>query len=498
MRRVPRKAPSLRSKLQHAERAPRVVLLLAIALAVLAPRAWGGNGEKMYHEFREKGQIYPDERWQRYVQDVGERLLASAPKRGKNFHFRSSESAAERARRFRFFLVDSAQVNAFVAGDPYVFIHRGMLAFMNSEDELAGVLGHELGHIVERHIAKSKMATLTGKAIGAVASWLTLRREMQRDVADPLTGLLLRGHGREKELEADRIGAELMAYAGYDPSVIIDVVWALKDQQMFNKRVARKRVSYHGVFATHPRNDLRLHEAVGYARSLAQDEKAEPVGDFWAMMDGLAYGDEAAGGLVRDSSFYHTGLRVVVKFPDDWALSANRSRVRARAPGGNAEGWVTVANHPHVKRTTPRKYVTKVLRRDDLVSGEDLEIGGQPAFIGELDTADSNVQLQLIAVLYRGKDVYLFKGECGEKGDPERFRETFRSVVAGLRGMTVEDVRTANTRRIKVVVAQPGTTYAKLAKDSALSEHAVETLRLLNADWPNGEPRAGDYVKVVE
>ena len=475
-----------------------VLLLLAIAFAVSAPRAWGGNGEKMYNEFREKGKIYPDERWQRYMQDIGERLIASAPKRGKNYHFRSTESPAERARRYRFCLLDSDQVNAFVAGDPYVFMHRGMLAFLNSEDEIAAVLGHEIGHVVGRHISKARAAGLTGKAIGVVASWLTLRPELRRDVADPLTGLLLSGHGRDRELEADRIGAELMAYAGYNPDVVIDVVWTLKDQQMFNKRVARKRVSYHGVFASHPRNDLRLHDAVAYARSLARDEVTEPVADFWELMDGLAFGDEAAGGLVRDGSFYHTGLRVVVKFPDGWSLSTNRARVRARAPGGNAEGWVTVARHQHVKRTPPQKYVTKVLGRDDLLGGEELEIGGHPAFIGELDTADSNVQLQLIAVLYRGKDVYLFKGECGEKGDPESFRKTFRSVLEGLRGMTVEDVRIANTRRIKVVVAEPGITYAKLAEDSALREHAVETLRLLNADWPNGEPRPGDYIKVVE
>lgn len=472
-------------------------ILLLLAIAALASPAWGGAGEKMYHEFRERGEIYPDERWQRYLQDIGERLLANAPKRGKNFSFGSPEGD-ERAQRYRFLLLDSDQVNAFTAGDPYIFIHRGMLAFMNSEDALAAVLGHEIGHVVGRHIAKRRMANLTGKALGIAAAWLTLRPELQHDVADPLTSLMLSGHGRDRELEADRIGAELLAYAGYNPDVIIDVVWSLKDQQMFNKKVARKRVSYHGVFATHPRNDLRLHEAVAYARGLARDEMAEPVADFWEMMDGLAFGDEAAGGLVRDGSFYHTGLRIVVKFPEGWSLSANRSQARARAPGGNAEGWVTVANHEYVRRTSPQKYVTKVLGRDDLLGGEELEIGGHPAFIGELDTADSNVQLQLIAVLYRGQNVFLFRGECGEKGDPARFREEFRSVVEGLRGMTVEDVKTANTRRIKVIVAEPGMTYAKLAQDSALREHPVETLRLLNADWPNGEPRPGDYIKVVE
>ena len=475
-----------------------VAFLLACApfFAATVP-AWAGAGEKMLKELRENGQIYADQRWQQYVQDIGERLLANAPARGADYSFRSLKQSGEGAEKFHFYVIDSEQVNAFTTGDPYIFINRGLLPFMESEEQLAAVVGHEIGHVVARHMAKRRLANITGKTLGIAASWLTMRPELRGDVADPLTNLLMSGHGREHELEADRIGGELMAYAGYNPDAIIDAVWVLKDQQMFAKKVRQKRVSYHGVFASHPRNDLRLHEAVAYARSLASGEMAEPTGDFWALMDGLAYGDEAAGGLVRDGSFYHSGLRIVVPFPDGWALRANRARVQGTAPGGRVEGFLTVAHHAHVKRTSPRKYVTKVLKRDDLLGGVDLQIDGQPAFIGELDTGESNVQLQLIAVRYRGKDVYLFKGECGEKGDPAAFREKFRALVDGLRGMTEADANVANTRRVEVLVAQPGMTYAKLAEDTTLRDHAVETLRLLNADYPNGEPRPGDYIKVV-
>lgn len=465
--------------------------LLACAAALALP-AHGGAGEKMYKKFKEKGQLYADERWQKYVQDIAARLLANAPNRGEDYRGLGNAPA-----QFHIYVLDSAQVNAFTPGGPWVFIHRGILPFMDSEEQLAAVVGHEIGHVIARHVAKRRLASLTGRAVGLAASWLTLRPEMNNDVANPLANLLLSGHGREMELEADRIGGELMAHAGYNPDAIIHTVWALKDQQVFTKKVRRKRVSYHGVFASHPRNDLRLHEAVAYARTLATGEMAEPTGDFWALMDGLAYGDEAAGGLVRDGSFYHTGLRVVVPFPDNWAVSANRLQVRGVAPGGNAEGAISVAHHEYVKRTSPQQYVTKVLKRDDLLGGEERTINGNPAFVGELDTGESSVQLQLIAVLYRGKDVYLIKGECGAEGDVARFRDQFRFVLEGLRGMTMADARMANTRQIEVIVAEPGLTYAKLAENTSLREHAVDTLRLLNADYPNGEPRPGDYIKVV-
>ena len=469
-----------------------VVTALCALFALAGRPIHAGTGEKMYREFVENGQVYADERWQKYVQAIGDRLVAQSPHRGKPY---------------RFCVLDGDQVNAFTPGDYHVFISRGLLAFMGSEDELAAVIGHEIAHVVERHVAKSKATSYASRAVGLIAAIVTQRPELRRDVETPFANLLMSGHGRERELDSDRLGAEYMARAGYDPDAIIRVLSTLADHKVFAKKVAGKMVPYHGLFASHPKDDLRLHEVIDHARRMVPDELAEPVGDFWAMIDGLAFGDEAAGGLVRDASFYHTGLRIVVKFPKEWKVKANRTRVRAQAPGGDAEGFVTVTPHAKPKRMSPKKYVTTVLKRDDLLGGAELEIDGMDAFIGEIDVGESNVQLQLIAVLYRGRTAYVFKGECGANGDPQRFRKKFRDIVEGLRGMTPDDVQIANRHRVRVIVAEPGQTYAELAQESALREHPEEMLRLLNADYcaacvggaePDVGPRPGNYIKVVE
>ena len=70
--------------------------------------------------------------------------------------------------------------------------------------------------------------------------------------------------------------------------------------------------------------------------------------------------------------------------------------------------------------------------------------------------------------------------------------------MQGLRNMTPADAEIANERRIRVIVAEPDQTYADLAKRSALERRPEETLRLLNGGWPNAEPRAGNYIKIVE
>ena len=469
-----------------------VIAALCVVFVAAGPPAHAGDGEDRYQEYLGNSQVYPEERWQKYVQAIGDRLVAHSPDRGK---------------QYRFYVLDGDDVNAFTPGDNHVFLHRGLIAFMGSEDELAAVIGHEIAHVVERHVEKSKAASYATRAIGFLTALATQRPELRRDVEMPLRTLLMTGHGRERELDSDRLGAEYMAAAGYNPEAIIGILSTLKDHSVFAKKVAGKMVPYHGVFASHPKNDLRLHEVVAHALRVAPEEVNEPVGDFWAMIDGLAFGDDAAGGLVRDGTFYHTGLRIALKFPEDWDVRANRTRVRGEAPGGNPEGFVTFAFHDKPNRMSPKKYVTTVLKRDDLLRGEELEIDGKDAFIGELDIGESNVQLQLIAVLYRGRAAYVVKGECGAQGDPERFRQQFRGILEGLRGMTPDDLQIANRRRLRVIVAEPGQTYAELAKDSALHEHPEETLRLLNADYcasclggvgSDVGPRPGNYIKIVQ
>lgn len=460
----------------------RFAAFVALLLCVATVPAHAGAGEKMYKEFVTKGQLYGDERWQRYVRELGERLLQHTSDAGKEYHFH---------------VLDGDQVNAFATGDAYIFVSRGLLAFLESEDQLAAVVGHEIGHVVGHHMRRRRVTDIAGKSIGAIAAIATGRSELMRDVANPLTTLLTSGYGREMELEADRLGGEIMARAGYDPQAIIDTVWVLKDQQVFSKKVAGRAPSYHGLSASHPRNDRRLHEAVAYARGLSVDEPAEPLGDFWDLIDGLTFGDEVATGLVRDETYYHGGLRVVMEFPQGWQVSAPQSQVIGRAPGGKAEGSITVTRHEKARRKSPQEYITDVLMRDDVASGEERQINGAEAYVGVIDTSESNVPLQLIAVIYLRQDVFLFKGECGPQGDAEQFREHFEETLAGLRPMTAEDVQLANSRHIKVIVAEPGQTYASLAEETTLKNYPEEMLRLMNADYPNGEPRAGDYVKVV-
>ena len=461
--------------LQHA--------VLLITILFTATGAFGaGAGKKMYDEFVENGQIYAHDGWQGYVTSLGQKLL---------------KHASGSPKKYKFVVLDSAQINAFATPDAFIFVNRGLLAFLSSEEQLAAVIGHEIGHVVGEHARRRKMANLLGKTAGIAAAFVTGRNELY-EVSNVATATLLSGYGREMELEADRFGAEFLALSGYNPLAMIEVVQVLKDQELFSKQIANRPSTYHGLFSSHPKNDKRLHEVVTYAQSQLPDLVTEQVGDFWSLIDGLAYGDEAAAGIVRDQTFYHGGLRIAVDFPENWIVTNTPSQVFGKAPGGKKEAQISFARHEPVKRKSPEQYVVDVLKRDDVVSGSELELNGLKSYIGELEVESSETQVALIGVIYRGKHVFLFRGETGPNTDADAFRTLFLETLKTLRGMTAADVQLANTRRVTVLVAGPDDTYAKLARRTAITRYPEESLRLLNGGHPHGEPRAGDFVKIVE
>lgn len=458
---------------------PLVVLLLLASM----PFAWSaGPGEKVYQEMIDNDQLYPDEEWQKYVDQIGQRLLRVTPDAGKEYHF---------------YVLDNPAVNAMALPDGYIFVNRGLISYLRSEDELAGVIGHEIGHVVGRHAKRNKRTKLFGDIAGFIGSILAGTGAIA-DLTNTATATLLSGYGREFELEADEYGGEFLALAGYNPLAMIDVIYVLKDHSLFSKNVLKEPSVYHGLFSSHPRNDKRLHDAVMKSQHLLPEETSDPERDFWEMIDGLVYGDEAATGLIKGTSYYHGSLRVVVTFPDGWDVSNSPAEIIGKAPGAN-DSFVTVRRlNPPKSEQTPAQYVTETLKRDDVVDGEELEINGFSAFIGTVEIADGTAQMRKIAVIYKDSGVYLFKGELGPVGDPEVFAEEWRQTVESFRAMTADDLRIANDQRITVIVAKPSDTYASLARKVSLKSYPEETLRVINGHHPNGEPRAGDRVKIVQ
>jgi len=457
--------------------------VIAVAALLLSTPLWAGAGAETYNELLEKELIYPDEEWQDYVTEIGERLLAVSPHKGRTYTFT---------------VTDQSEVNAFATPDAYIFVTRGILAHFNSEDELAGVIGHEIGHVIGNHGRRKVGKLRLGEILGWIGSYATGSSSVY-GLSQTLTQTAIAGYGRAYELEADEYGFEFIAKAGYNPRAMLDSIQMLRDNDNFQRTVNNRPAFYHGILGSHPAHQKRMHELVQQSQHLFPDELLEPERDFHAMLDGLRYGDDAATGVVKDGVYYHGGLRLAVKFPQDWSVRATAAEVFGNTPKNADKATIGVKRQsPPDEEQTPLEYLTETLRRDDLVDGKEIQVGPYQGYYASVKIVSGTAQLRKIAVIYKDGGVYLFNGELGDKGDPAVFEQQFAETVNSFRAMTATDLRLINNQKIKIVEARPGETYADLAQNIPLKVHGEETLRVLNGHHPRGEPRAGDRIKIIQ
>ena len=208
-------------------------------------------GAQQHRQILKQMKRYNNPGLQAYVNGIGQALARKSHRSGI---------------RYTFTVIDDPMVNAFALPGGYIYITTGLMAYLNSEGELAGVLGHEIGHVTARHGVKQQSAGIAGAILIDI---LSKRAGGNAGSLNQMGKALLSGYGRDHELQADRLGAEYLARVGYQPKSMIDVVSVLKAQEEFAKYQARREGrqprSYHGVFASHPSNDQRLQEVISAA-----------------------------------------------------------------------------------------------------------------------------------------------------------------------------------------------------------------------------------------
>lgn len=426
---------------------------------------------------------------QAYVQEIGERL-------------------AQKSHRshliYRFTVLDSTEVNAFALPGGYIYITRGLLAYLNSEAELAAVLGHELGHVTARHsvrqISASK-ATGIGLALGSILI-PELRNQAAQDLFNVLGNAWISGYGREHELESDRLGAEYLASSGYDPQAMLKVIGVLKNQEIFEKQVAkeegREARVYHGVFSSHPDNDTRLQEVVAKAEALKTTTASRINREaLLKKLDGLTFGDSEHDGIRRANRFYHKDLGFALSFPVGWRVENLPDRLVARPPTNDA--LLMVSTTDLNERIPPSEFMAKRLKVGQLSQGESLKSNGLEGYtaIATVNTPFGRRPARF-TVIYFKNQAFIFVGSAKDERMPNRYDGEFLQTARSLHGLTDQELPLAKALHIKIVKASATTRYADLARTSNIQHHAEEQLRLLNGNYPSGEPAAGAQIKVVE
>ena len=429
---------------------------------------------------------YDNASLQQYVQAIGEKVARVSHR--KNLFY-------------RFTLLDSTEVNAFALPGGYIYITRGLLIYLNSEAELAAVLGHELGHVTARHSVRQHGLSTAGNVLGSIIA-ATSGVQGVGQLTNLLSTGIVRGYGREHELEADGLGVEYLLKAGYPALAMQEVITTLKNQELFDKKLAQEQGReprvYHGVFSTHPDNDTRLQQVLSAAQRGVKPAGSKPSKDdvFLKKLVGITFGDSEKDGITRGSSFYHAELNIKIKFPDNWLINNHANSISASAPAN--EAYLQWAVQDLNRKITPKEFLQTRLGLTDAISEESLSVG---PFSGYAMVVDGKTPygkgLLRAAVLYDGARAYLFFAAAKEKAGFKKFDRDFMASLKSLSRLTPQDRRVAKELTIQLEKAQRNTNVAALAKSSPITHHAEDQIRLLNGLFPSAEPKSGDLIKIV-
>ena len=442
-------------------------------------------GKQAHQQVMKQYRPYNDPALQSYVEGLVEELGNKSHRSNLVFHVT---------------VLDSPQINAFALPGGYLYITRGIMAYMNSEAELAGVLGHELGHITARHGVRQQSAGTIAGILGAGVGILTGSNQAAQ-AANVGGTALIRGYGRNHELEADRLGAEYLANVGYDPEEMINVVEILKDQEDFDKQLAkeegREPRAYHGTFSTHPANDARLQEVVGAANKIQTASTREAGREkFLNYMDGAVLGTSEQDGVLRKNKFYHSDLNLFIEFPAGWKVDNLPDRLIASPKTGDAQLQITVDDLN--KKQTPKQYLDEQFK-GKISEGKPVQTANFQGYTGltTLSTKGGKVPSRVAAV-FQGKRIYQVLIAGKDEAALKAHDSVGLTTIKSMRQLKNAERKLAKPKNIKLIRAKAGDTFAKLAKRSDIQNHPVEQLRLLNGMYPDGEPKPGQLIKIVQ
>ena len=462
-------------------------MLLALTIAACATNPVSGDqqlalvsegqelamGQSAAAEVRRSIGLVDDRGVQNYVAATGLTLARASERPNLPWSFR---------------VVDDPTPNAFALPGGYIFVTRGLLNLMNSQAQLALVLGHEIGHVTARHsvtaISRQQLAQL-GLGLGAI-----LVPDVRRfgDAIGAGLGLLFLKHGRDAERQADELSVRYASRHRFDVREGIDVFEALQ------RSGDEPRSALPGWLTTHP---------APAERAAALQEQLTLVGALGSIVDrseylnqieGLVYGANPRQGFFRGQTFYHPELRFQLTLPPGWQAQNLTHAVQAISPQRDAAMVLTLSRATSHNAAALQMAAQPGIR---VSQSSSQRIGGLPAVVSAFEAAtEGGVVRGLVAHIAHGGRVYELLGY----GPVNRFGGSRREIASALATFApVGD-------RMALSVQPHRVDIMRLPRSMALAEFArtypssipIEELAVINqVQGPGSRIEAGTLVKRI-
>ncbi len=421
--------------------------------------------------------LYDDANLTAYVDGIGQSIARVSQRPNLQYTFR---------------VVDSPIVNAFALPGGYVYFTRGILAHFNSEAELAGVMGHEIGHVVARHGAeqqsKAQLAQL-GLGLGNILS-----EDFRRisGAAELGLSLIFLKFSRSQESESDLLGVEYSTKLGYDA----------REMAGFFRTIARLSDDGGGrmpVFlSTHPdpgQRETRVAQlAAEWQAKIPFTPKTLDRKDYLRMIDGIVFGEDPRQGFVENNVFYHPELRFQFPVPAKWALMNSPSVVQMMNAEKNAMIEFSLG-----RGDSPKAAASSFVQnaQAQVIREQATRVHGLPAHEVESQVQTQNNVLHLFSYfIQKGNAIYVFHGYTTNALYPTH-AATFKSVMVGFDELRNQAALQKQPLRVRIERVEKAGDLATVLRGYRTEEKMLSELAILNGMTVQDQVKRGDYIKVV-
>jgi predicted Zn-dependent protease len=425
--------------------------------------------------------VYADTALQGYVGSVAQPLARVSHRPTLDWHFE---------------VMDSPVVNAFAAPGGYVFITRGLLAAINDEAELAGVLAHEIGHVTARHSAhQMSQALLAGLGVQLGTALAGDYGELVGSLLEAGTGLLFLKYSRDDERQADTLGVEYASKAGYDTNRMADFFTSLQRQETLD---GGKSGGVPEWFSTHPspvdrEAAVRAQAAQWRAQLPARNYRVDRD-NYLSRIDGLVYGEDPRQGFREGEWFYLPNHQVQFRIPAQWRFEREGSQAQMVHP--QKAGVVLFGVEEGTVEQVARAFVTTM--KASVQQATERTINGLRARELVSTVTDGKQQARVISHFFqKGKDVFMFHGLADAAGFA-RLVATLEQPATSFAALTDRDKLNRQPRRIAVKQIGKTTTLEGALQGYKVDRELWPRIAWLNELLLSARLQPGQRIKIIE
>lgn len=390
--------------------------------------------------------IYDDVQKTDYIRSVGKRLLSQLE---------------DPLFEYQFNIVPDKSPNAFALPGGYIYITTGLIPILESEDELACILAHEIIHSNNRHtirqIKKSilpRLLEVPGNLLGVINKDLGTLFNAPIETSN---ALLFASYSRGFETESDVEGTALAAAAGYDPAALSESLNRLSE----SIEVAIGQKETKSYFNDHPYTPDRVSTINKHVAELKWENKQKLSDDFLYEFDGLLFGDSPSMGIINENQFLHPDINFSITFPKGWEIQNQPTNVGAYHPTRQGALFVSLEEQGQTLKTASQNFMDSLEEeyRDKLTANESVLINGRKGHLISFEETSSDLTMYAYVLwLPVGKNIFKLIGFT-----PLEYRPLLEEAAVTLRSLTEAELNSITINLIQIERAKEGETIEALS-----------------------------------